>query len=147
MVKEYGSLEKKLSRRSLRMTSAKLQIEGLQVEQAAVSKIESGYRKITVEDVRDMAKCGLIARYGYYGQDDLQTVRAVLQYEKLLQNRQHREAIRDNDGNIHCRLCGVLLEPHDGKAGRPKEYCQDCEPTRSRERNAKWRLKQTAVRE
>jgi len=63
--------------------------------------VPGAYRRMTVEDIIDMTKCGLIARSGYYLRDDLQTVRGVLQYEKLLQNRQHREAVRDSDGNIH----------------------------------------------
>jgi DNA-directed RNA polymerase subunit M/transcription elongation factor TFIIS len=43
---------------------------------------------------------------------------------------------------IHCRRCGVaLVAKPDGKKGRPKEYCSDCEAARPRERHRKWRRK------
>jgi len=34
-----------------------------------------------------MTTCGLIRCYGYYMQLDFETVRAILQYEQLRQNR------------------------------------------------------------
>jgi hypothetical protein len=77
---------------------------------------------------------------------DIEIVRAVLQYEQLRQNRQNREEIRDVDGVIHCRQCGVVLDvkPSD-KRGRPKEYCPECEATRGRERYRKWQNRQTSI--
>ena len=54
-----------------------------------------------------------------------------------------RDEIRDDNGVIHCRRCGVVLAKSDGKRGRPSEYCADCDPFRVRERYRKWRMKQT----
>ena len=111
------------------------------------SVVPGAYRKIDTQDVRDMTECGLIGRYNYYGRKDIETVRAILQYEQLRQNREKRNEIKDADGDIHCRRCGVLLtDEQNGKRGRPKEYCADCELLRPRERNRKWRSKrETAV--
>ena len=103
-------------------------------------------RQITVDDVRDMTNCGLIGKYRYYIHSDIETVRAILQYEQLRQNRQKREEIKDEDGVIHCRGCGLVLAKPEGKKGRPREYCSDCEPFRARERNNKWRRKKKAAR-
>ena len=108
--------------------------------------VPGAYRKITVQDVRDMTECRLIGRYGYYIRHDLQTVRAILLYEQLRQNRERRNEIRDADGTIHCRRCGRLLTSEaDGRRGRPNEYCPDCEPFRGRERYRKWRRKRVMV--
>jgi hypothetical protein len=43
------------------------------------------YLTVVAQDVNDMTDCGLIGRYGSYGRQDLETVRAVLQYEQLRQ--------------------------------------------------------------
>jgi len=103
--------------------------------------IPGAYRSITAQDVRDMTTCGLIGRYGYYMQLDIETVRAILQYEQLQHNRQKRDEIRDSDGSIHCRRCGVVLAKPDGRRGRPREYCPDCESLRATMRYQKWRSK------
>ena len=109
-------------------------------------KIPHAHRKVDAGDIQLMTDCGLIARYGHYLRDDLQTVMAVLKYEHLQQNRLKRDAIRDSDGAIHCRLCGVLLEAErNGLRGRPKEYCQNCEASRSKDRQRKWRKKKQVV--
>ena len=106
------------------------------------TKVVSGaYRQITVDDVRDMTTCGLIGKYGFYGNLDLETVRCILLYEKLRQNRQSRDEIRDSEGIMHCRRCGEMLPQPQARRGRPREYCTDCEPFRGRERNRKWRRK------
>jgi hypothetical protein len=107
--------------------------------------IPGAYRQITADDVRDMTTCGLIGKYGYYIQLDIETVRRILQYEQLRQNRQLRDEIRDSDGAIHCRRCGVVLAKPDEKKGRPKEYCDDCEPFRARERYRRYRTRTKAV--
>jgi hypothetical protein len=104
--------------------------------------IPGAFRSIAAQDVRDMTTCGLIGKYGYYMQLDIETVRAILQYEQLRQNRQKRDEIRNDDGVIHCRKCGVVLAKPDGRKGRPHEYCPDCEVFRGRERYRKWRSKQ-----
>ena len=41
------------------------------------------YRTVTGRDVLDMKTCGLIGRYDIYLRDDLETIRGILQYEKL----------------------------------------------------------------
>lgn len=97
------------------------------------AKLPGAHRQITVDDVRDMTSCGLIRKYGYYMHSDTETVRSILQYKQLRQNRQKREEIRDEDGVINCRGCGVVLAKPEGKRGRPKEFCEECQPFRGRE--------------
>ena len=111
------------------------------------SVVPGAYRRVDTEDVRDMTSCGFIGRHGYYyTRDDLEIVRGVLHYEQLRLNRERRDEIRDGGGAIHCRRCGTLLtDEHDGKRGRPKEYCANCESLRSRDRNRKWRNKKGSV--
>ena len=53
--------------------------------------IPGACRSITTQDVRNMTTCGLIGRYGYYIHLDIETVRAVLQYEQLRESRQKRD--------------------------------------------------------
>jgi hypothetical protein len=110
-------------------------------------KYPGAYRRITAEDVNDMASCGLIHRYGFFSESmDGETVRAVLKYEQLRQNRQKRDEIRDAEGGIHCRRCGKLLLSQDkAKNGRRREYCHECEPYVLRERNQKWRKRKRSV--
>ncbi len=43
--------------------------------------VPGAYRKITTQDVRDMAGCKLIAKYQYFGRADSEVVRAILLYE------------------------------------------------------------------
>ena len=96
-------------------------------------------RTVTTQDVLDMTECGLLKRHGYFIWQDLETVRGILQYEQLQQNRQKRDEIRDSDSAIQCRRCGSLLTAQpDGKKGRPREYCPSCEPFRARERHKAW---------
>jgi hypothetical protein len=47
------------------------------------SLFPGAHRRITVDDVREMAKCGLIGRHGYYEQSDLHTINGILRYELL----------------------------------------------------------------
>lgn len=103
------------------------------------------YRQVSADDIRDMTACGLIGRHDCHIQLDIETIRAILQYEQLRQNRQKRADIRDSDGTIHCRRCGVALAKPEGTRGRPNEYCPDCEPLRGRERHRKWRSRQSAI--
>lgn len=107
--------------------------------------VPGAFRSITTQDVRDMTTCGLIGRYGYYMHIEIETVRAILQYEQLRLDRQKRDEIRDDDGSIHCRRCGVALTQPDGKKGRPREYCPDCESSRTTMRYQKWWRKMKAV--
>jgi hypothetical protein len=82
------------------------------------AKLPGAHRQISADDIRDMTTCGLIGRYGYYIHLDLETCRAILQYEQLRENRQKKDEVRDDDGVIHCRSCGVVLAKPDGKLGR-----------------------------
>ena len=109
------------------------------------AKLLGAHRQITVEDVQDMTSCGLIGKYGFYGHLELEMVRCVLLYEQLQQNRQKRDEIRDSEGIMHCRRCGVELAKPESKRGRPNEYCDKCQPFRGRERYRKWRGKQDAI--
>lgn len=110
------------------------------------AKVPGAHRQITVDDVRDMTTCGLIGRYSYYIHLDIETVRSILRYEKLREYREKRDDIKDGNGVIHCRGCGVALDARPkNKRGRPNEYCAECEPFRRRERNRKWRIKHRAI--
>jgi len=51
------------------------------------SKILNACRKVTADDVRIMTECNLIGRYRFYGRQDLETIRGILQYEQLRENR------------------------------------------------------------
>jgi hypothetical protein len=111
------------------------------------AKVTGAYRQVTADDIRLLTQFGLIDRYGFYDtRDDLQTVIGILNYEQLRENRQASDEIRDGDGVIHCRRCGVVLARPDGKRGRPKEYCPDCESSRITMRGRKWRRKMKAAR-
>lgn len=101
--------------------------------------VPGAYREITTEDVEDMTRCELIGRHGEYLRLDIEIVRCVLLYEQLRENRQKRDEIKDDDGVIHCRRCGVVLVKPKAKRGRPNEFCENCQPFRGRERNKKWR--------
>jgi len=102
------------------------------------SEVPGAYREVNFQDIRVMTDCGLIGRYGYYWRQDLETVRAVLQYEQM----REKGSRRDNAmvvNNIHtCMRCGQPLSvPLPEKKGRYREYCQQCEPLRVKERNQK----------
>jgi hypothetical protein len=111
------------------------------------TKIPDVYRKITVDDVRLMTECGLVGRYNYYIRQDLETVRGVLMYEqmreKLPEKQEKRPVEKSNDVErsvTQCKSCSRPLPPEfDGKKGRRKEYCPECEPSRNRERQKKLR--------
>ena len=64
-----------------------------------------------------MTTCSLIGKYGYYMQLDIETVRCILLYEQLRHSRLKRDEIRDSDGFIHCRRCGVVLAKPKAKRG------------------------------
>ena len=72
-------------------------------------KVPGAYREITASDIRDMTTCGIIGRYGYFIHLDIETVRRILQYEQLRENRQRRDEIRESDGAIRCGRCGVVM--------------------------------------
>ena len=107
--------------------------------------IPGAYRSITAQDIQDMTTCGLIGKYGYYGNLDLEMVRCILLYERLKQAREKKNEIRDKNGSIHCRRCGAVLAKPDGRKGRPNEFCDKCQPFRGRERYRKWRRRMKAA--
>jgi hypothetical protein len=51
------------------------------------SLFQGSYRKITANKVREMTKCGLIGRSGYFEQMDLHTVNGIIRYELLRNQR------------------------------------------------------------
>ena len=102
--------------------------------------VPGAYRRITTQDVRDMTDCGLIGRYYFYGHDAIETVRAIIRYEELRQNRIEKQPLNSISDIRTCRLCGMILPTEPiGKYGRPKEYCASCEPARAKKRYQKWR--------
>ncbi|MFC1956408.1 hypothetical protein ACFLWZ_07855 [Chloroflexota bacterium] len=103
------------------------------------SIVPGAYRKIDTADIRDMAECGLIGKYSYYGHQDIETVRAILLYEQLRDERKRKAILQELPKT--CKRCGQLLPSQsDGMRRRPREYCDGCEPLRARERYRKWRL-------
>jgi len=97
------------------------------------SVVLGAYRNIDAEDVKDMTKAGLIGCYGRYYHSDIETVRAVLQYELLRHERnQLSNAIRT------CKRCHKELVSNNG-VGRPREYCQVCEKYRNRDSYLDWK--------
>jgi len=55
------------------------------------SMFPGAFRILTTDDVKEMIRCGLIRRHGYYEWMDLQTVRGIIQYEALRKQRLSRE--------------------------------------------------------
>lgn len=109
------------------------------------SAMPGAYGKVSIDDISDMASCGLIGRYGFYGRADLETVRAILQYEKLHQNRMERLTDSALLAVRRCKLCGnVLPAAPSTKHGRKREYCATCESLRAKKRYQKWRDRRLA---
>ena len=110
------------------------------------TKVPGAYREVTPDDIRLLTECGVIKRHGYYFHDDIKTIIGILNYEQLLGKRrqkQEQEAILEPP---HCKLCGQPLLPQsEGKSGRPKEYCPQCEGLRIKERYRKWKGKRQAI--
>ncbi len=46
------------------------------------SIVHGAYRRVTVNDIRKMERCGLIGRRGFFTREDLGTVRGILLYEQ-----------------------------------------------------------------
>ncbi len=103
-------------------------------------KVLGAYRKVTAEDVKLMQQVGLICKYGYYIRADLETVRSVLQYEQIRNERSEKACLKD--APRICKRCGKSLPENEVRKGRPKEYCPDCESFRGRERYREWRKMQ-----
>jgi hypothetical protein len=56
------------------------------------STVPGAYRQVTVDDIRQMAQCGLIGRCGFFDRSDLETVRGLLQYEHLREKAAEQES-------------------------------------------------------
>lgn len=98
------------------------------------------------QDIRDMTKCGLIGHYDYYGRFDLHIVRGILQYEQMRERRSVKEATDNNQESPNCKTCGQPLPTQlESKKGRPREYCLNCQSSRSTERYRKWQKRKRAV--
>ena len=98
------------------------------------ARYPGAYRKITGEDVRDLTICGLIHRYGHYSRiHDGETIRKILLYEQMRDSRLKKE--HELKSTLVCKMCGKpLIQKLEGKPGRPKEYCPDCESIRRGDR-------------
>jgi hypothetical protein len=89
-----------------------------------------------------MTECGLIGKYKYYGRADLQIVRGLILYEQMREKRMKKPAVEDKLQILCCKLCGdPLPTKHEGKKGRPREYCRRCEKSRQRERYRTWQAR------
>jgi len=76
------------------------------------SMVLGAYCSITAQDIKDLHECGLIEKYGFYGRMDIETIRGVLQYEKLrLERKQQTGTVRT------CKGCGESLPDDDGGRG------------------------------
>ena len=107
------------------------------------AKVPGAYRQVTADDIRLLTQFGLIGRYGFYDTtDDVQTVIGILNYERLREKKTQEEKLEAIGDPSPCRLCGKPLSKQlEGKKGRPREYCPDCESSRATGRYQKWRRK------
>lgn len=107
------------------------------------SRVPGAHRPVDITDVIDMIECGLIRRYGYFIRGDLETIRAILQYERLCNKRSQKSQTKEPKDAQQCKMYGVPLPLQvEGKPGRPKVYFDSCDPLRSSKRNRKWRRRQ-----
>ena len=101
------------------------------------------HRNVSVEDIREMTECGLIGRYRYYSpSQDGEIIRGILQYEQMREKRTTQETTDDKEEPPKCIMCGKeLVFKKTVKTGRPKQYCNECEPNRGLDRYRKWKHK------
>jgi hypothetical protein len=109
-------------------------------------KVPGAYRQLTTGDAKLLTECGLIRRHSYYIRSDLETVRAILQYEKQRERVVQNPPVGERTEPPVCKLCGEPLptEP-ERKKGRPREYCDACESKRARDRSVRWRKRRRAA--
>jgi len=101
-------------------------------------KIPDACRKITANDVTLMARCNLIGRYNYFIRQDFETIRGILLYEQLRENQLTQQSNENKPPN--CKICGQPLPPNpEGKPGRHREYCFNCDCKRNRDRQKRLR--------
>jgi hypothetical protein len=103
--------------------------------------VPGAYRRVTADDIRDMVECGLIGRHNYHYESDLETVRGILQYEQMREQRSNRIISTKNVSEPpKCKICGEPLPSERKHRGeRPKEYCPDCNSLRGGVRQKKVR--------
>ena len=107
-------------------------------------KVPGACRDITADDVKLLTECRLIKKHGYYFHDDLQTVIGILNYEQLRQKKTEKQ--KASLEPPRCKICGQPLPAEaEDKKGRPKEYCEQCQPSRAKERYRKWRRKESTI--
>ena len=112
------------------------------------AKVPGAYRQVTADDIRLLTQFGLIGRYNFYDTTyDVQTIIGILNYERLTQQRTRKGVQEASPEPAQCKSCGQALptEP-EGKKGRPREYCTDCESSRVTTRYQKWRRNMKAAR-
>ena len=110
-------------------------------------KYPGACRQITAQGVREMTTCGLIGRHYGYIRDDLETIRGILEYEQLRENRPLPPTSEEKQEPPSCKKCNQPLpvEP-EGKIGRPRRYCLACQLLRNRNRQRKFRDKRRKQR-
>ena len=92
-------------------------------------------RLIDTEDVRLLTECELICRYGFYSRDDLHTIRNILRYENLRRNRDIQLTRHSAEGIPLCKRCAQRLPVKTASGnGRPREFCDKCQPYRNKDR-------------
>ena len=45
--------------------------------------VPGAYRSVTAENIRQITRCGLIERHGFFTREDLETVRGIIMYEQM----------------------------------------------------------------
>ena len=70
------------------------------------------YRRVSVEDIRDMTECGLICRSRCYSpSQDGETIHAVLRYEQMRQKRSAKLLNECEPEQPSCKMCSQPLSP------------------------------------
>lgn len=107
------------------------------------AKVPGAYRQVTADDIRLLTQFGLIGRYNFYDTtNDLQTIIGILNYEQLREKRTQKETQEATDEPARCKLCGKPLPTQaESNKGRPREYCDSCQSSRTTMRGRKWRGK------
>ena len=84
--------------------------------------------EVDIRDIKAMIEIGLIFRHKYFLSDDMEVVRKVIAFIKSREERKQADTVRT------CKRCGESLPDDNGGRGRPREYCDKCQPYRIRER-------------
>ena len=95
--------------------------------------VPGSHRAVTPDDIRVLAHCGLIGRHGFFDRTDLETVRGILQYEKVRNIRFERSE----------RVYGQMIL---GKADGVCETEQNIDSVRCQSANGALVVKRKAAR-